>query len=85
MTADTEQTEAPKVSKNILKTADRYLSRMKRGEKILRDSRGQLQWASGKPVGSKTIQHLLSEGRISELDTDLFGDRSRGQTLGLAS
>lgn len=75
--------DAPKISKSILKAADRYLAKMRRGEKIMRDANGRLQWASGKPVGAKTVQHMLSEGQIRELDTDLFGDRSRGQTIGL--
>lgn len=77
--------EPKKVSKTLLKTADRYLSRMRKGERIMRDSRGALQWASGKPVGAKTVQYLLGEGQISELDTDLFGERSRGQTIGLSA
>lgn len=77
--------EAKKVSKTLLKTADKYLSRMRGGERVMRDANGRLQWASGKRVGAKTIQYLLSEAQIAELDTDLFGDRSRGQTLGLAS
>jgi hypothetical protein len=77
--------EKPKISKGILKTAERYVARMLRGEKIMRDARGQLQWSDGRKVGAKTVQFLLSEGRIAELDTDLFGDFSRGQTLGLPS
>lgn len=81
----TDTDEPKKVSKSILKTADRYLARMRKGERIMRDSRGILQWASGKPVGAKTVRHMLSEGMIAELDTDLFGNRSRGQTIGLAS
>jgi hypothetical protein len=80
-----EQVEVKKVSKAILKTADKYLSRMMAGERIIRDSGGKLQWASGKPVGRKTVQFMLGERQIEELDTDLFGDRTRGQTLGLPS
>lgn len=77
-------TEKP-VSKAILKTADRYLSRMNRGERILRDSCGRVQWADGKPVGGKTLQYLLDQGLARELDTDLFGDPHRGQTIGHSS
>lgn len=78
-----ESIEPKKVSKTLLKTADRYLARMRKGERIMRDANGRLQWASGKRVGPKTVLHLLSEGQIAELDTDLFGNRSRGQTIGL--
>ena len=67
----------------MLRTAQRYLARMNRGERILRDANGRLQWASGKPVGRKTVLHMLDAGQIRELDTDLFGDPSRGQTLGV--
>lgn len=76
---------APKVSKGILKTADKYIARMRGGEFIMRTARGDIQWADGRPVGRRTVQYLLDEGQIAELDTDLFGDRSRGQTLGLSS
>ena len=81
----TDTEEPKKVSKTLLKTADRYLTRMCKGENIMRDSAGKLQWASGKPVGAKTVRHMLAAGMIAELDTDLFGNRSRGQTIGLAS
>lgn len=73
-----------KVSKTLLKTAARYLNRMERGERIMRDSCGRLWWADGKPVGVKTVQYMLAERQIQELDTDLFGDRHGGQTIGLA-
>lgn len=75
--------EQPKASKAITKTADKYLARIRKGERILRDAGGKLQWSSGKPVGAKTVLHMLSCGQIRELDTDLFGDFSRGQTLGV--
>ncbi len=71
------------MSKAILKTAALYLARLRAGEFIMRDANGRLQWASGKPVGPKTVHHMLSAGEIKELDTDLFGDRARGQTIGL--
>jgi len=51
----------------------------------MRDANGRLQWADGKSVGAKTIHHMLSTGEIRELDADLFGDFSRGQTLGLGA
>jgi hypothetical protein len=80
-----ETCEAPKISKGILKTADRYLNKMRGGEKIMRDACGKLQWASGRPVGAKTVGYLMEEGKIVPLDTDLFGDLSRGQTIGIPS
>lgn len=80
-----DQVEAKKVSKTLLKTAEKYRSKMQGGERVLRDATGKLQWASGKPVGRKTIHFMLGEGMIRELDTDLFGDFSRGQTLGLSA
>ena len=81
---DTTPQEADmKVSKTIIKAASSYLSRVRSGERIMRDAAGHLQWSSGKPVGRKTLEYMLSNGRISELDTDLFGDFSRGQTLGI--
>jgi hypothetical protein len=55
---------------------------MAKGERIMRDANGRLQWASGKPVGGKTISYLMEMGLVIQLDTDLFGDPSRGQTLG---
>jgi hypothetical protein len=72
-----------KVTKSTLRTAARYLARLRTGERIMRDANGRLQWASGRPVGAKTVRHMLNAGEIAELDTDLFGDPSRGQTLGI--
>lgn len=77
--------QAPKISKGILKAADRYMKRMRQGERIMRDANGRVQWASGKPVGAKTVRYMLDQGQAVEMDTDLFGDRSRGQTIGLAA
>lgn len=74
-----------KVSKTLLKTADRYLAKMRKGGRIMRDADGRMQWTDGRRVGPKTVRYMLSEGTISELDTDLFGDRSRGQTIGLSA
>ena len=72
-----------KVSKTLLKTAARYVARLKRGERIMRDAHGRMNWSDGRSVGRKTVQHMLSTGQLRELDTDLFGNRSRGQTLGI--
>lgn len=72
-----------KVSKTLLKTAARYLARLRAGERIMRDAHGRMQWADGRSVGRKTVSHMINEGTLQELDTDLFGDRSRGQTLGV--
>jgi len=72
-----------KVSKAITRTAGRYLARMAAGERIMRDASGRLQWASGRSVGGKTVSYLMEMGLVIQLDTDLFGDPSRGQTLGL--
>lgn len=74
-----------KVSKAITKTAGRYLDRMAKGERIMRDATGRLQWASGKSVGARTLRYLMEMGLVVQLDTDLFGDFSRGQTLGPAT
>ena len=71
------------MSKTLLKTASRYLVRLRKGEMIMRDASNRLQWASGAPVGPKTVRHMLVTGEIAELDTDLFGDPSHGQTLGV--
>jgi len=73
------------VSKTLLKTTAKYLVRMRRGERLMRDANGRIQWASGKPAGSRTIRHMLEAGLICPLDTDLFGDPFRGQTLGLVA
>lgn len=81
----TEAEKPKKITKGILKTAARYLARMRAGERIMRDANGRLQWASGKPVGATTVGYMLEQGDIEELDTDLFGDRKRGQTIGLAA
>lgn len=48
----------------------------------MRDANGRLQWASGKSVGRKTVSYLMEMGLVVQLDADLFGDPSRGQTLG---
>jgi hypothetical protein len=86
MTTDSAETDAPKkISPSVLKTSARYLDKMRKGARILRDANGRLQWADGKHVGAKTVQFMLSEGQIAELDTDLFGDRSHGQTIGAVS
>lgn len=72
-----------KVSKRTLKTADRYIDRMRKGEKLMRDSNGRIQWADGKNVGPVTLKYMMDEKIIKPLDTDLFGDPTRGQTIGL--
>lgn len=77
--------EEKKVSKSILKACDRYLSRLRNGECIMRDSAGRVQWADGRPIGATTFQYMLDEGMITNLDCDLFGDANRGQTIGLTS
>lgn len=78
MTADTP----PATSKSILRAADRYQARLARGERIMRLADGRLQWASGQSVGRKTVRHMMDNGLLAQLDSDLFGDPSRGQTLG---
>ena len=72
-----------RLSKTVLKTMSKYLARLRAGERIMRDANGRLQWASGKPLGERTVRHMLNEGVIAPLDTDLFGDPTRGQTIGL--
>lgn len=76
--------EENKVSKRILNTAARYVARLRAGEKMMRDSQGRVQWADGRNVGYATYNHMISEGIIKSLDTDLFGERSRGQSIGLS-
>jgi hypothetical protein len=71
------------VSKTLLKTEARYLMRLRNGERIMRDAQGGMQWSDGKSLGAKTVEYMLSVGSLHELDTDLFGDKSHGQTLGL--
>lgn len=71
-------------SKTTLKTAEKYLARMRAGEKMMRDSRGRIQWADGRNVGGVTLNYLMSQGLIKPLDTDLFGDSTRGQTIGIS-
>jgi hypothetical protein len=79
------QPEPPKVPAARLKAAARYMARLRGGEKIMRDACGRLQWASGKPLAPRTVEYLLEQRQICEIDTDLFGDPRHGQTLGLAS
>lgn len=76
--------EEKPVSKRTLNTAERYLTRLRNGEKLMRDSQGKIQWSDGRSIGQVTLAFMMKEGIIRNLDTDLFGDRSRGQTLGLA-
>lgn len=71
------------VTKTLRKTAARYLARVRAGELIMRDAAGRLQWACGKPVGRKTVQHMIETGQLHQLDTDIFGDFDRGQSIGL--
>lgn len=71
-----------KVAKSTVKAALRYRERLSRGDVIMRDAAGRMQWASGKSVAPRTVRYMLDQGQIFELDTDLFGDRSRGQTIG---
>lgn len=48
----------------------------------MRDASGRMQWASGRSAAANTVRYMLETGQIFELDTDLFGDRHRGQTIG---
>lgn len=80
MTTQTEKSP----SKRILKTAERYIARLQSGERLMRDSRGRIQWADGRNVGPSTLAYMMDNGIIKSLDTDLFGDPKRGQTIGLA-
>lgn len=77
--------DRPPVTVQLKRSISRIEGRLRRGEKIMRDACGRIQWADGRSVAGKTVSHMLSEGMIAELDTDLFGNRSRGQTIGLAS
>ena len=72
-----------KPTKSILKTCEKYKKRLALGVRILRDANGKMQWADGKSVGQVTINYMLENGMIQQLDADLFGDPTRGQTLGI--
>ena len=69
--------------KRTINTADRYINRLRKGERIMRTSAGKIMWDNGKRISLATVDYMLTEGMIVQLDTDLFGDLSRGQTIGL--
>ena len=73
-----------KVSRATLKAAARYERRLRAGERIMRDAAGRLHWSggAGSPPSLKTVRHMLETGTVAELDTDLFGLRLWGQTIG---
>lgn len=73
----------PPVNRATTRAAARYRLRFANGERILRDANGHMHWAStGRPAASRTVRFMLDAGQIFELDTDLFGDRAFGQTIG---
>lgn len=73
----------PSVSRATLRAAARYRQRIARGERILRDAAGHMHWAAtGRPAAQRTVRFMLDHAQIFELDTDLFGDRAFGQTIG---
>lgn len=49
----------------------------------MRGASGRICWASGGSVAIGTVRHMLDTGTLVELDTDLFGNPHRGQTLGV--
>ena len=72
-----------KASKTLLRTADRYRRRLAKGDFIIRDASGQMFWqSSGKPAALQTVLHMIASRQLFERDTDIFGDRSHGQTIG---
>lgn len=72
-----------KIPKGVLKTAARYMGRLEAGKKIIRTSDNRVMWDDGRAVGRRTLAYMLQERMIVPHDTDLFGDPTRGQTLGL--
>jgi len=42
-----------------------------------------MHWqGSGRAAAVNTVRFMIEGGQIFERDTDIFGDRSRGQTIG---
>jgi hypothetical protein len=58
----------------MITTSDKsmgYLTRLRRGEIIMRDANNRLQWESGKPVARKAVGSMLVSGQIKTLDIGL--------------
>jgi hypothetical protein len=69
---------------HIKRIANHYLKRLIEGERILRRASGHIQWASGRKISRPALDYLMSIGIAANLDADLFGEKSRGQTIGLS-
>jgi len=42
-----------------------------------------MRWqGSGRAAATATVRFMIARGELFERDTDIFGDRSRGQTIG---
>lgn len=71
------------ITKATLKAASRYRSRLAAGDFIIRDAAGRMHWHStGRQAAANTVRFMIERGQLFERDTDIFGDRSRGQTIG---
>ena len=70
-------------TKTVLAAVERYRKHLARGDFIVRDASGQMFWqSSGKPAALQTVRHMIACRQLFERDTDIFGDRSHGQTIG---
>lgn len=67
-----------------MSNATSILERLQRGDLLMKDVEGLYRWISGDWVEARTVMQLLDMGVLQHLDTDLFGDKSHGQTIGLA-
>lgn len=70
-------------NKTIARAAERYRQRLAKGDFIVRDSAGQMFWQNtGRPAAARTVRFMIEARQLFERDTDIFGDRSHGQTIG---
>ena len=69
--------------KHVLKAAERYRRRLRKGDFIIRNSAGKMFWQnSGRAVGKRTVEYMIAAGQLYQRDADIFGDFDRGQTIG---
>lgn len=73
----------PPAPKHVLKAAERYRARLRKGDFIIRNSAGKMFWQySGRPAGKRTVEYMISAAQLHQRDTDIFGDFDHGQTIG---
>ena len=71
------------VNRSLVRAAARYRQRLAAGDFIIRDASGRMHWhQSGRAAATKTVNFMIESRQLFERDTDIFGDRSRGQTIG---